>query len=174
VRKITFPIEFISPYSPNECVIRLEAKRGDYSGTVVNVDLVALDGDQHQFHVQMNNIRGRSPHFIDAGAVGWFQAREDSGTRIVIEEVHMGFWNYTYAALLFIIAAVLSIVIMTSGFPNNLLPIPWIIAGVPIIASLTSFLWWHGMYSATLDKLMILIEETLVYYSGQKSKRKRD
>src|SRR5258708_1110287 len=118
MRKITFPIEFISPYSLDECVIRLEAKRGDYSGTVVNVNLAPLAGDQHEFHVQMNNIRGRSPHFIDAEAVGWLEAREDSRTRVVIEDVHMGFWNYTYGTLLFIIAAGLAIVIMTSGFSH--------------------------------------------------------
>lgn len=173
LRKITFPIEFISPYSPDECVIRLEAKRGDYSGTEVNVDLLPLDGNQQEFRVQMNNIRGRSPDFVDGELIGWLEGRTEGGTRVIITHVRMCNWNYVTGALLCIIASGLALVVLVSGFQQHLSLFPYIVVGAPIIGGIATFLYWQEAYSATLDKLMRLIEETLVYYSGQKSKRKR-
>lgn len=79
-QRYKLPIEFLSPYPIQECLIRLEAKRGEYLGTEILLGLSSMDDHQYQFHIRVRNVRGRSNNFIDADVVGYLEEWDSTET----------------------------------------------------------------------------------------------
>ena len=164
------PIEFVSPYPLQESLIRLEAKRGEYLGTEISVGLSTSDEQTYEFHVGLRNGGGRNSTLVDVEAVGYLQAWGDTGTKIVVEQSRLGRSIRFTGLFVFLIAAgIATFILMQLGL--SFLPI--ILIAVPAVAFLATWVWWLSERSSSLTKLMNIIEDTLVYSSSGKGKKKR-
>src|SRR5258708_16478848 len=98
MHKITFPVEFLSPYSREECVARLEAKRSRFNGIEVYVNSQTSSEQPLSFRVKVRNIYRRLDTFGDGEVVGWLESTPTTATRVVLEQVQMG--NQTYVNII--------------------------------------------------------------------------
>lgn len=170
-QRYKLPIEFLSPYSLEECVVRLEAKRGNYLGTEILLGLAEADEYRVEFHIKVRNVRGPSNNFIDMDAVGYLEAYDDSETKVVIQSAWLGMWTHIYAVLLFVIASLLTVAVLVQSLPSLFFqPIGLVVTLA--VGVITAAIWWIMKRSSSMEKLMDIIEDTLVYARNGKEKLK--
>lgn len=87
-----------------------------------------------------------------------------------MEKSWLGLWTYIYAVMIFLIASGLALFVLMN---SSLFFLPMGLLEVSLIGFLVAAMWWIMKRSSSLEKLVDIIEDTLVYAYVGKGKKKR-
>jgi hypothetical protein len=162
--KIELPYEFISPYTPDECVERLKMEYGDHGNSVIQVRIKPQSDASYFFQV---HIFARSFVYIafDLMIDGYIESLQRSGTRVMLKEARRGCWAHVGFVAAFLLITLYGYhwlsnysLILAAQRLEEILLIPFVVSGLYLLC-----VWiWRYARSTALQELTYLIEKTLL------------